>query len=113
MAGYDKGLGRQRVKDEAELDGHLNDLKAGESLLGLWGVHTYTFFRDKGDSQIYIYDSWTPGDTIHLKGSDGYNKRVPDGLTQTESPMKIIKGPRYDRSMFNEEIGPKHLQLSH
>lgn len=113
LAGYDKGLGRQPVKDEAELNGHLNELSAGESLLGLWGVHTYTFFRDKGDGQIYIYDSWTPGDTIHVEGSDGYKKRVTDGLSDKESPMKIIKGRRYDRSMFNEEIGPKHLQLSH
>jgi hypothetical protein len=96
LAGYDKGEGRYRVKDEADLDAQLARLKPGESLLGLWGPHTYTFFRNKTDGELYLYDSWRPGATIHVRGSEGYNTRVQDGLTRTEKSMVLLLGRYYD-----------------
>jgi hypothetical protein len=98
LAGYTKGDAQYRVKDEADLDEKLGALTPGDSLVAMRGPHTYTFLRDAGDKQFYLYDSWTPGSTIHVRGSEGYNERVRAGLTRTDKPMVFSWGGR--RSMF-------------
>ncbi len=107
MAGYaahkDLIISRE-VRDEWVLDWNLNRLKPGNSLIGMWGPHTYTFFRNH-DGKVYLYDSWRSevapkerpvryqaADGVHERGSEEYNKRIQLGLTGKYKPIILLLG---------------------
>jgi hypothetical protein len=106
MAGYESSkqiIRTQEVTDKWLLDWHLDRLKPGQSLLGMWGPHTYTFFRAQ-DTKIYLYDSWREevedapvttyeaADSVHEQGSEEYDERIQLGLTGRYKPIKLLLG---------------------
>lgn len=115
MAGYNatkEGISSQEVTEKWLLDWRLNRLKPGESLIGMWGPHTYTFFRAQ-DKKIYLYDSWRsamdesaadptfePANSVHEQGSDEYESRVEKGLTGGDKPIKLLLSAAHRLSMY-------------
>lgn len=107
MAGYESSkeeINSQEVTDKWLLDWRLGRLKPGESLIGMWGPHTYTFFRAQ-DTMIYLYDSWRgatgedaagptfdAADSVHAQGSPEYEERIQLGLTGKYKPIKLLLG---------------------
>lgn len=105
MAGYNstkETINTQEVTDKWLLDWRLDRLKPGESLIGMWGPHTYAFFRAQ-NKQIYLYDSWRgavderaavptfeAANSIHERGSPDYEERIQKGLTGKDKPIKLL-----------------------
>lgn len=115
MAGYDdtkSSIIPQDITERVWLDWHLNRLKPGQSMLGMWGPHTYTFFRGQ-DALIYLYDSWRgavnerapvktfqPAHSVHVQGSAGYNERTERGLSGADKPIRLLRGAAHKFPMF-------------
>ena len=115
MAGYEsskEAITTQTVTEKSFLDWRLNRLKPGESLIGMWGPHTYTFFRAQ-DTKIYLYDSWRgvvegqepvptykPADSVHEQGSPEYEKRIALGLTGKYQPIKLLLSSAQRTSLY-------------
>ena len=107
MAGYEfskEMISAQVVTEKWLLDWRLGQLKPGQSLIGMWGPHTYTFFRAQ-DTKIYLYDSWRgatdeqtavptlkPADSVHEQGSAEYEARIQLGLTGKYKPIRLLLG---------------------
>lgn len=106
VEGEDQFIQKQTVTEESQLKISLGFIKPGESLIGMWGPHTYTFFRAK-DGQIYLYDSWRdyddsvedavqkkiykPADSVHAQGTPEYEQRVQLGLTGKFKPIVLMR----------------------
>jgi hypothetical protein len=115
MAGYEtskESITTQEVTEKYFLDWRLNRLKPGESLIGMWGPHTYTFFRAQ-DGMIYLYDSWRgatgedaagptfeAADSVHVQGSAEYEERIALGLTGKYKPIKLLLGAAQKLAFF-------------
>lgn len=107
LAGYASQATRinsTEVREQWVLDFHLGRLHPGDSLIGLWGPHSYTFFRNH-DGKIYLADSWrgvASGDGeptqyetangVHEQGSKEYKERIANGLTGADKPIKLLLG---------------------
>ncbi len=117
MAGYEfskEMINPKEVTEKWVLDYHLDHLKPGQSLIGMWGPHTYTFFRAE-DKKIYLYDSWRSAtdneraaqptleaaDSVHEQGSTDYEERIQKGLTGKDKPMKLLLGAAH-RTSWND-----------
>jgi hypothetical protein len=113
MAGYEarkEMINTKEVTEKWVLDWHLDRLKPGQSLIGMWGPHTYTFFRAK-DKKIYLYDSWRnaideraavptfeAAKSVHEQGSAEYEERIQKGLTGKDKPIKLLLGAAHRMS---------------
>ena len=115
MAGYDakkEMINTLEVTEKLVLDWRLDRLKPGESLIGMWGPHTYTFFCAQ-DKKIYLYDSWrsaidekaavptfNAADSVHERGSAEYEDRIQKGLTGKDKPIKLLLGAAHTMSFY-------------
>ena len=103
-AEYKSAIRTVEVTAEFWLNRHLQVLKPGESLIGMWGPHTYTFFCGQ-DKKIYLYDAWRDvedeealvktfdaANSVHEQGTPAYNMRIQKGLTGEDKPIKLLLG---------------------
>jgi hypothetical protein len=107
LAGYEANkamIRTQEITEKLWLNWHLDRLKPGESLIGMWGPHTYTFFCGQ-DKKIYLYDAWRAAEdeealvltfdaanSVHEQGTPAYEMRIQKGLTGEDKPIKLLLG---------------------
>lgn len=125
MTGYADSKEQVRKKEVTEewvLNFFLDRLKPDQSLIGMWGPHTYTFFRGQ-DKLIYLYDSWRnavdeyatvpeyeAANSVHVQGSPEYQERVERGLSGDDKPIALLLGPAHDLSAM---YGPDYSTIKH